>query len=67
MSTLEATRSGVEDKALMEEMVAWIKGLREAGVSADKAAEVSKDIMIALLNSYAEDEDEEEYEDDEEE
>ena len=66
MSTLEATRPGTQDMALMEEMVAWIKGLREAGVSADKAAEVSKDIMIALLNSYAEDEDEE-YEDDEEE
>jgi hypothetical protein len=65
MSTLEATRTGAEDKTFMEEMVAWIKGLREAGVSADKAAEVSKDIMIALMNSYTDDEDEEEYEEEE--
>lgn len=67
MSTLVATRTETEEKTFLEEMVTWIKGLKDVGVSADKAAEVSKDIMVALLNSYpsayADDEDEEEYED----
>jgi hypothetical protein len=62
MSTLEATRTETEDKAILATMMSWIKGLKEAGVSADTAAEVAKDMMIALLNSssYSDEEDEEE-------
>jgi hypothetical protein len=70
MTTLQAAPPETEEKSLLDEMVSWVNVLKQAGVSPDKAAEVSKDIIIAIMNTYPEEfsddyDDDEEYDDDE--
>ena len=51
----------VMDTAVLDEVIHWIKALKEAGVSADTAANVTSRLFIAA--STASDEDDEEYPD----
>lgn len=50
------------DRTLLEEMVVWIKTLKQEGVSADKAAEIAKDFFLAICSGEFEPCCEEEYE-----
>ena len=56
MSTTMGTDAAV-DRTMLDEMLHWVKTLHTAGVSPDKAAEVSRDFLMAACAD-----DEEEYE-----
>lgn len=45
----------VMDTALLEEVVHWVKTLTAVGVSADTAAEVTKDILLAANSEETDD------------
>ncbi len=45
----------VMDTALLDEVVHWVKTLTAVGVSADTAAEVTKDILLAANSEESED------------
>lgn len=49
------------ENSTLDELVTWINKLKQAGVSADVAAEVAKDFLIIDYDSC-----DEEYEDDQE-
>lgn len=63
---MQQTEASV-DTAILDEMVRWIRTLKEAGVSADTAAKCTTDFFIAAgvatTEEYWEDEEEESDED----
>jgi len=47
----------VMDSALLEEVVHWVKTLTSVGVSPDKAAEITTDLLLAVNETSHEEED----------
>ena len=54
MSTMMDTDAAV-DRSMLTEMLHWVKTLNTAGVSPDKAAEVSRDFLMAACSDDEED------------
>ena len=46
----------VMDSALLEEVVHWVKTLTSVGVSPDKAAEITTDLLLAVNETSHEEE-----------
>lgn len=55
------------DELVLEQLVTWVKKLKEVGVSPDKAVEVAQNFMLASMSVACEEEGEDDdFEDDDE-
>lgn len=53
------------DEMVLEQLVVWVKKLKEVGVSADKAVEVAQNFFLASMAVACEGDDEEEWDEEE--
>lgn len=58
-----AEAEAILDRGMLNELVHWIKALNGAGVSPDVAAQVTKDLLIAVCAAASDDELELDYDD----
>lgn len=51
------------DELVLEQLVTWVKKLKEVGVSPDKAVEVAQNFMLASMAVACEEEGDDDFED----
>lgn len=62
LRTVEENETSM-DEMVLEQLVVWVKKLKEVGVSPDKAIEVAQNFFLASMAVAAEDGEDEEYDD----
>ncbi len=67
LRTVEEQQEVSMDELVLEQLVTWVKKLKEVGVSPDKAVEVAQNFMLASMAVACEEEGEDDdFEDDDE-